>query len=256
MRIIRVKDYQKMSVAAASVIAAQVILKPDSVLGLATGGTPVGVYQQLINSYQNGTLDFSRVRTVNLDEYVGLNAQDESSYAFFMRQKLFNAVNIEPSNTHIPDGRAADIDEECARYDTVLRNLGGIDLQLLGLGMNGHIGFNEPADAFTGHTHRVELTGSTREANKRFFPEGAQIPAAAVTMGIMDIVQARKILIIASGASKAKALAEAFWGPVTPRVPASILQFHPDVTLVADEEALALSVGYEESGPIIDFSQQ
>ncbi len=240
MRMIRVRDYQQMSSVAADMIFAQVVLKPDSVLGLATGGTPVGTYKRLIQKYQEGALDLSEVRTVNLDEYVGLGANDENSYRYFMQKNFFDGINIDPANIYIPDGRAKDMAAECERYDNVLQNIGGIDLQLLGVGVNGHIGFNEPADAFTKKTHCVALAESTIDANQRFFAKKEDVPARAVTVGILDIVQAGKILMIASGREKAKAIAEAFFGPMTPRMPASILQLHKDVTLVADEDALSL----------------
>lgn len=240
MRMIRVKDYQQMSSVAANIIFAQVILKPDSVLGLATGGTPVGTYKRLIQKYQEGALDLSEVCTVNLDEYVGLGANEENSYRYFMQENFFNGVNVDPANIYIPDGRAKDMVAECERYDNVLRRIGGIDLQLLGVGVNGHIGFNEPADAFTKRTHCVALAESTIYANQRFFAKKEDVPARAVTVGILDIVQAGKVLVIASGREKAKAVAEAFFGPMTPRMPASILQLHKDVTLVADDDALSL----------------
>ncbi len=240
MRIIRVKDYQQMSSVAANIISAQAILKPDCVLGLATGRTPVGTYEQLIKKYQEGTLDLSKVRTANLDEYIGLSAKDENSYYYFMQNNFFSGVNVDPANIHIPNGQAKDMAAECQRYDNVLQNIGRIDLQLLGVGVNGHIGFNEPADAFTKRTHCVRLTDSTIDANKLFFAKKTDVPTAAITMGILDIIQASKVLLLASGKKKAQALAEALFGPVTPRVPASILQLHRDVILVADEDSLSL----------------
>ena len=224
MKIISAKDYQALSRAAANIISAQVILKPSCVLGLATGSSPVGTYQQLIEWYKKGDLDFSQVRTVNLDEYVGLDKDHDQSYAYFMRTNLFDHINVDPANTNIPDGMAPDEAEECARYDKVIHDLGGIDLQLLGLGVNGHIGFNE----------------STRDANKRFFASIDEVPTHARTMGTREILQARRVLMVASGANKAQAIKDAFFGPVTPQVPASILQYHPDFTLVADEAALSL----------------
>lgn len=240
MKIISAKDYQALSRAAANIISAQVILKPSCVLGLATGSSPVGTYQQLIEWYKKGDLDFSQVRTVNLDEYVGLDKDHDQSYAYFMRTNLFDHINVDPANTNIPDGMAPDEAEECARYDKVIHDLGGIDLQLLGLGVNGHIGFNEPADAFSTGTHQVTLTESTRDANKRFFGSIDEVPTHARTMGTREILQARRVLMVASGANKAQAIKDAFFGPVTPQVPASILQYHPDFTLVADEAALSL----------------
>lgn len=237
MRIIRAGNYDEMSRRAADIIAAQVILKPDCVLGLATGGSPVGTYQVLRQKYEAGTLDFSRVKTVNLDEYVGLPANHEQSYARFMRENLFDHINIDQAETHIPNGMAPE--DECRLYDALIASLGGIDLQLLGLGPNGHIGFNEPADGFSIGTHKVALTDSTIEANKRFFAGKADVPRFAYTMGIGDIVHARRILMVVSGKAKAETVKAAFSGPVTPRVPASILQLHRDFTLVADEDALS-----------------
>ena len=239
MKIISAKDYQALSRAAANIISAQVILKPSCVLGLATGSSPVGTYQQLIEWYKKGDLDFSQVRTVNLDEYVGLDKDHDQSYAYFMRTNLFDHINVDPANTNIPDGMAPDEAEECARYDKVIHDLGGIDLQLLGLGVNGHIGFNEPADAFSTGTHQVTLTESTRDANKRFFASEADVPRQALTMGIGTIMRARSILVVVSGKDKAEIVRKAFCGPVPPQVPASVLQLHADVTLVGDEEALS-----------------
>lgn len=237
MRIIRAGDYEELSRRAADIIAAQIILKPDCVLGLATGSSPVGTYQELRRKYEAGALDFSGVRTVNLDEYVGLSADHEQSYARFMRENLFDHVNIDISETHVPNGLAPE--EECGRYDALIASLGGIDLQLLGLGPNGHIGFNEPADDFPTGTHKVALTDSTIEANKRFFESADDVPRFAYTMGIRDIMQARRVLMVVSGKAKAGTVRAAFTGPVTPLVPASILQLHRDFTLVADEDALS-----------------
>ena len=238
MKIISVKDYSALSRAAANIIAAQVILKPRCVLGLATGSSPVGTYQELVRRCQAGELDFSQVRSVNLDEYAGLTPDHDQSYAYFMRHNLFDHVNIDQKNTNVPSG--VNGDGECERYDKLIADFGGIDLQLLGLGVNGHIGFNEPDDHFSLGTHKVTLTESTREANKRFFPSIDEVPTHAYTMGVRDILQARRVVMVASGANKAQAIKDAFFGPVTPQVPASILQYHPDFVLVADEEALAL----------------
>ena len=238
MRIIRTKDYDAMSAAAARLIAAQVALKPDCVLGLATGSSPVGAYRNLIAWNQAGELDFAQVRSVNLDEYDGLTPDHDQSYAWFMRHNLFDHVNIDQKNTHVPSG--VNGDGECERYDKLIADLGGIDLQLLGLGVNGHIGFNEPDDHFSLGTHRVTLTESTRQANQRFFASLDEVPTHAYTMGVRDILQARRVVMVASGANKAQAVKAAFFGPVTPQVPASILQYHPDFILVADEEALSL----------------
>lgn len=239
MRIYRTSDYNELSRKAADVIAAQILMKPACVLGLATGSTPVGTYECLIEKHQSGSLDFSQVKSANLDEYRGISKENPNSYYFFMMDKLFRHVNINPANTHIPDGTNPDADAECARYEQVLCRLGGVDLQVLGLGHNGHIGFNEPADAFPVNTHCVDLTQSTIEANKRFFASAEAVPKQAYTMGIGTIMKARKILLLVNGEAKAHILNAALCGPVTPRVPASVLQLHPDVTVIADNPALS-----------------
>lgn len=239
MRIIEAKDYQEMSRKAAEVIAAQVTMKPNCVLGLATGSSPIGTYDQLVEWYEKGDLDFSTIKTVNLDEYRGLTHDNDQSYYYFMHEHLFDRVNIDPANTNVPDGTEPDAEKECARYEELIKSYGGIDLQLLGLGHNGHIGFNEPADAFTVTTNCVDLTESTIEANKRFFASADDVPRQAYTMGIGTIMKAKKILVVVNGEGKADIVAKAFFGPVTPEVPASILQLHPDVTIVADADALS-----------------
>lgn len=239
MQIYRAKDYEDMSRKAANIIASQVVLKPDCVLGLATGSTPIGAYKNLVKKYEQGDLDFSQVTTVNLDEYKGLPRENDQSYYYFMHDNLFDHVNVKPENTHLPDGTKEDANEECARYEELIRSLGGQDLQLLGLGHNGHIGFNEPDAVFEKTTHCVDLQESTIEANKRFFASADDVPKQAYTMGIGTIMQAKKILVVVSGEDKADTVAKAFFGPVTPEVPASILQFHKDVILVADEAALS-----------------
>ena len=239
MRIYKAKDYEEMSRKAAGIVSAQIIMKPDCVLGLATGSTPVGLYKQLIEWYRNGDLDFSGVRTVNLDEYKGISRENDQSYYYFMHQHLFDRVNIDPERTNVPNGMEPDAEKECGRYEELIRSLGGVDLQLLGLGHNGHIGFNEPGEAFEKETHCVDLTESTIEANKRFFASADDVPKQAYTMGIKTIMQAKKILIVVNGENKADIVERAFFGPVTPEVPASILQLHNDVTLVGDEAALA-----------------
>lgn len=240
MHIIRTKDYDELSCRAADIIAAQILLKPDCVLGLATGSSPVGTYKELIKKYEAGALDFSKVKSVNLDEYVGLAPDHEQSYAYFMRENLFAHINIDPANTNVPSGIAPDAAAECARYDALIAAYGGIDLQLLGLGPNGHIGFNEPSDQFPTGTHQVTLTDSTIQANKRFFEKESDVPRYARTMGIRDIMQARRVLMVVSGLTKAETVKAAFCGPVTSHVPASILQLHPDFVLVADTAALSL----------------
>ena len=239
MKIYKAKDYKDMSRKAANIISAQVIMKPNCVLGLATGSTPIGTYDQLVEWYNKGDLDFSEVTTVNLDEYKGLPRTNDQSYYYFMHQHLFDRVNIDPERTNVPNGMEPDAEKECGRYEELIRSLGGVDLQLLGLGHNGHIGFNEPGEAFEKETHCVDLTESTIEANKRFFASADDVPKQAYTMGIKTIMQAKKILIVVNGENKADIVERAFFGPVTPDVPPSILQLHNDVTLVGDEAALA-----------------
>ena len=238
MRIYQSEDYNAMSRRVANIISAQVILKPDCVLGLATGSSPLGIYRQLIEWYNKGDVDFSECYSVNLDEYVGLDITSDQSYVHFMHHNFFDSINIREDHTFIPNGKNADIAAECERYDKQIASLGGIDLQLLGIGRNGHIGFNEPDHVFTKGTHCVSLTESTIEANKRFFDSIDDVPRQALTMGICDIIQAKKVVLVASGEDKADAVQKAFFGPVTPEVPASILQLHPNFTLVADEDAL------------------
>ncbi len=239
MRIYKATDYKDMSRKAANIISAQIILKPDSVLGLATGSTPMGIYRQLIEWYDKGDLDFSEVKTVNLDEYKGLSSENEQSYRYFMNHNLFRHVNIKQEHTFLPDGTAEDSEKECGRFNEAIGQLGGIDLQLLGIGHNGHIGFNEPGEVFEKGTHCVELTQSTLEANSRLFKEGEVMPTHAYTMGIRTIMLAKKILLVVSGRDKAEILHKALQGPITPQVPASILQMHPDFTVVADGDAVA-----------------
>ena len=240
MKIYSAQDYQSMSRKAANILSAHVILKPDSVLGLATGSTPIGMYKQLIEWYNKGDIDFSQVHTVNLDEYLGLAPTHDQSYRYFMQANLFDHVNVPPENTNVPNGLAPDPEAECARYNQVIADLGGIDVQVLGMGHNGHIGFNEPEEAFELETHVVDLTDNTIDANARFFASRDEVPRQAVTMGIKSIMQARHILVVVSGKDKAEIVKRAFFGPVTPKVPASILQMHPHVSLVADEAALSL----------------
>lgn len=240
MRIYRAKNYQELSRKAANIISAQVIIKPNCVLGLATGSSPIGTYKQLIEWYNKGDLDFAEVKSVNLDEYRGLGIESDQSYVYFMHHNFFDHINIKPENINLPNGKNPDAAAECARYDQVIESLGGIDIQLLGIGRNGHIGFNEPGAAFEKDTHCVDLTESTIEANKRFFNSIDEVPRQAYTMGIRSIMHAKQILLIASGKDKAEAVAKSFFGPVTPEVPASVLQLHQNVVLVADEDALSL----------------
>lgn len=240
MRIYVTEDYNAMSRRVANILSAQVILKPACVLGLATGSTPVGAYKQLVEWYKKGDLDFSQVRSINLDEYVGLAPTHDQSYRYFMQSNLFDHVNIVPANTNVPNGLAENAAEECRRYNEVIHTLGPIDLQLLGMGHNGHIGFNEPSDAFELETHVVDLAETTIQANARFFACADEVPRQAMTMGIQTIMQAKKVLVAVSGKDKAEIVKKAFTGPVTPQVPASILQMHPDVILVGDKAALSL----------------
>ncbi len=239
MKIYRTKDYEEMSKKAAHIIAAQIVLKPDCVLGLATGSTPVGTYKNLVEWYKNGDLDFSTLSSCNLDEYRGLSPENDQSYRYFMNTNLFDHVNIRKDHTFVPDGLQENSDQACQMYEQIIRDLGGIDLQLLGLGHNGHIGFNEPAEDFPKITHCVDLTESTIQANKRFFEKESDVPRQAYTMGIGTIMSAKKILVVVSGEDKAEILNKIINGPITPQVPASILQLHPDVTIVADNAALS-----------------
>ncbi len=239
MVIYEAKDYKDLSRKAANIVSAQVIMKPNCVLGLATGSSPEGMYAQLVDWYNKGDVDFSRVKSVNLDEYRGLSRENEQSYYYFMHKHLFDKVNIDANNTYLPNGLAEDPDEECRRYDALIESLNGVDLQLLGMGHNGHIGFNEPGDCFDKGTHCVDLQPSTIEANKRFFASEDDVPRQAYTMGIGTIMKAKKILVIVSGADKAEILKKALYGPITPQVPASVLQMHSDVIVIADEAALS-----------------
>jgi glucosamine-6-phosphate deaminase len=239
MKIYCTQDYKAMSRKAANILSAQVILNPNSVLGLATGSTPIGTYQQLIDWYKKGDLDFENVTSINLDEYEGLAPDHDQSYRYFMQKNFFDHINIRPENTYVPNGMAADLEAECRRYNSVIEKYGPIDIQLLGMGHNGHIGFNEPGRAFELNTHVVDLTQSTIEANARFFSSADEVPKRALTMGIKTIMQAKRVLVVVSGEDKAEIVERAFAGPVTTQVPASILQMHPDVTLVGDQAALS-----------------
>ncbi|NLC68893.1 MAG: glucosamine-6-phosphate deaminase [Clostridiaceae bacterium] len=232
MKIIKATNYDEMSKKAASIIAAQVVLKPNCVLGLATGSTPLGTYKKLVEWHNSIDLDFSNVVTFNLDEYVGLDPNHEQSYRYYMNNNLFNMINIKMENTHVPNGMAPNIEEECANYDKMISDFGGIDLQLLGIGHNGHIGFNEPGEYFQKGTHCVTLSEKTINANSRFFESIDMVPRKAITMGMLAIMQAKKIVMIASGEDKKEILGKALFGPITPRVPASILQIHPDLTVI------------------------
>ncbi len=239
MRVYCAKDYDHASRIAANIIAAQVIMKPDCVLGLATGSTPIGTYEELIRRYEQGDLDFSKVHSINLDEYRGLSPENDQSYRYFMNTHLFDKINIDKKNTYVPDGMEPDKEKACRDYEEIIRVHGGVDLQVLGLGHNGHIGFNEPGSVFEKETHCVTLSETTREANARFFNSMDEVPTEAYTMGIGSIMQAKKIVVIVTGEGKREIVKKAFQGPITPEVQASVLQLHSDVILVGDEAALA-----------------
>lgn len=228
---------EAVGAAAADVFEALIHAKPACVIGLATGSTPLPLYRELIAREKAGKLDFSRVRSANLDEYKGLAPDHPQSYRRFMQENLFDHISIKPENTIVPDGLAADVPAMCEAYEKQIETWGGVDLQLLGIGHDGHIGFNEPEDHFPTMTHEVALTAMTREANKRFFDSLDEVPTAAFTMGIGTVMAARKIVMVVTGADKHDILMQSFFGPVTPQVPASILQFHPDVTLICDAAA-------------------
>ena len=239
MKIYLEKDYAAMSRRAANIIAAEIHKNPACVLGLATGSTPVGTYQQLIEMYKAGDISFKEVTTVNLDEYKGLSGDHDQSYRYFMNDNLFNHVDIDKDFTFVPNGLAEDAEAECAEYDEIVEALGYADLQLLGIGHNGHIGFNEPDSVFTKATHVVDLTDSTIDANTRFFANRDEVPRQALTMGMGCIMNAARVLLIASGAGKADAIYNTVCGAIDPQCPASILQLHPDVVIVGDEAALS-----------------
>lgn len=236
MNYIVTENYEDLSRKAANIIAAVVINKPNAVLGLATGSSPLGTYENLAKMYKDGDLDFSKVTSVNLDEYEGLDVTSDQSYRYFMNENLFKKINIDMNKTFVPNGCAKDLAKEGEEYDALIKSLGGIDIQLLGIGLDGHIGFNEPDDVFVAPTHAVDLDPSTIEANARFFASIDDVPKRAITMGMMSIMQAKKILLIANGAKKKEICEKAFFGPITPKVPASILQLHPDVTVIFSEK--------------------
>ena len=231
MNIIQTVDMKKMGLLAADIFKEAIRTKPDIVLGLATGSTPLTLYEELIRKNKEGEIDFSGVKTINLDEYVGLPGTHEQSYRYFMNDNLFNHININMDNTFVPDGMAKDADAECARYDNIIEKLGGLDLQLLGIGFNGHLGFNEPSDTFSNKTQCIKLTESTVNANARFFSDISEVPKSAITMGMKDIMLAKKIVLLA-GAEKKDIIEKALYGEITPKVPASVLQMHQDVTIV------------------------
>ena len=240
VKIIRCADPEEVGKRAADMYTALLQEKPACLLGLATGSTPLPLYRELVKRCEAGELDFSRVRSANLDEYKGLAPDHPQSYRKFMQVNLFDHIGIKPENTIVPDGLAADIPAMCAAYEEKIEAWGGVDMQLLGIGHDGHIGFNEPDDHFPGMTHEVKLTDMTIDANKRFFDSIDDVPKYAISMGIGTIMAAKKIVMVVTGADKKEILHKTFWGPVTPEVPASILQYHPDVTLICDEAAYPL----------------
>ena len=237
MKVIKVKDYNELSSKAAQLITKQIIKKKNSVLGLATGSTPIGVYQELIGKFQKGELDFSEVITFNLDEYYGLSPEHPQSYYFFMWDIFFKHINIKKENVHLLNGVTENVDKECKQYEDLIKKNGGIDLQILGIGDNGHIGFNEPDVSLNTKTHLVNLTAKTIKANSRFFNDVQEVPRQAITMGIGTIMRARKIILLASGKRKAKVIERTINGPINTKVPASVLQLHNDVTIVVDQKA-------------------
>ena len=240
VNLIIAKDPAEVGKLAADIFQEIVAAKPDCVLGLATGSTPLPLYRELIEREKSGKINFSQVRSANLDEYKGLSGDHPQSYRYFMNENLFNHISIDPANTMVPDGLAEDVEAMCADYEAKIEALGGVDIQLLGIGHDGHIGFNEPCDYFPAATHEVELEEITRQANKRFFDSIDEVPTAAYTMGCGTVMAARKVLLLATGKDKAEIIRKSFFGPVTPMVPASILQFHGDVTVIVDEAAASL----------------
>lgn len=240
MRIIKVKNYDELSRKAANIIGSQIILKPEGVIGLATGSTPIGTYEYLVKMYKEGVIDFENVTSFNLDEYLGLDESSDQSYIYFMKEHLFNKVNIKDSNINIPNGKAHDVEKECKEYEQRISSQGGVDLQLLGIGRNGHIGFNEPDVKFEAMTHLVHLDEDTIEANSRFFKSIDEVPKKAISMGIKTIMHAKKVVLLASGENKAQTIYDMIYGPITPELPASILQLHNDVTIIVDEAAGSL----------------
>ena len=240
MKLIITKNYEELSRAAAEEFAKVINKNPNAVLGLATGGSPVGMYKELIKMYQNNEVDFSKVTTINLDEYVGLNPEHEQSYRYFMNENLFKHINVDITKTFVPNGLAEDLAAQCKEYDEKIKELGGIDVQLLGIGNNGHIAFNEPDTELSAGTHVISLTQNTIEANARFFDNIDDVPKTAITMGVGGIMKAKKIILIASGESKAEAIKGIFSGKITTENPASMLQMHRDAVVIVDKDAAKL----------------
>jgi glucosamine-6-phosphate deaminase len=242
MKIIHVKNYEEMSQKAAEYLIEKIRRNPAITLGLATGGTPVGLYDELVKDHQTNHTSYQDVTTFNLDEYMGLSGEDPNSYRYFMNQQLFDRIDIPKANTHVPFGDTKDPKQQCSDYETLLKNHGGIDLQILGIGSNGHIGFNEPGTSFQSETHIVDLAPTTREANARFFNSLNEVPTQAITMGIASIMRSKEILLLISGEKKQDALAKLLQGEVSEDFPASILRNHPHVTIIADEAAIGTIV--------------
>ena len=239
MKVIVCENYEELSNQAAKIVSGQLIVKPNSILGLATGSTPIGLYQNLIDMNKKGEIDFSEVKTYNLDEYYPIKKSNDQSYDYFMNEQLFSHINIDKNNTHLPNGEAEDPVKECERYEKMLDAIGGVDLQILGIGQNGHIAFNEPDENLIAVTHLTGLTQSTIEANSRFFASADEVPKQALTMGMGSILKAKKIVILANGANKSKAVAELLNDNITTSNPATMLKVHPDVTLICDKEAFS-----------------
>jgi len=240
MKIVKVSDYQEMSEWAGKQVVQKVNELSKPILGLATGSTPEGLYQYLIDAYKNEEVSFKNVTTFNLDEYIGLDSDDPNSYRYFMNEKLFNHIDIDPSNVHLPNGVADDLEKECKDYEAAIKEVGAIDLQILGLGVNGHIAFNEPGTSFESRTQITDLVEETIEANSRFFDNKEDVPTQAITMGIKTIMESKEIILLASGENKAQAVKQLIEGEVTESFPASILHHHPQVTIVIDQAAASL----------------
>lgn len=244
MRIVIAKDYEDMSIRAARIVASQLYLKPNSVLGLATGSTPMQMYQELIHLHREVGLDFSEAITFNLDEYLHLSLNEEQSYHYYMYHHFFNHINIKRNNINIPNGQPENVEQECREYDLKIKENGGIDLQVLGIGVNAHIGFNEPDIKFEATTHKVKLDDETIYANARFFPSLVEVPQFAISMGVKTIMHAKKILLLANGENKAEAIYKALYDGIRPEIPASILQLHQDVTVIVEEKAAGMIKKY------------
>lgn len=240
MKIVIVDNYDEMSGRAASYVISQVLGKPDSILGLAAGNTPLGMYRELVKSYDRRELDFSETTLFNLDEYCNLDKDNPRSYSYFMKKNLISQINVKAENVFIPNGMAFDIEEECRNYERMIMEKGGIDLQILGIGQNGHIGFNEPGTDFEAETHLVQLKPSTVEANARYFNNRGEVPTTAISMGIKTIMKSRMLVLLASGEKKADAIKRAINDEISPNLPASILQLHPNVVFIIDNEAASM----------------